>query len=272
MDGNRRAWSIAAAMCVTWAVASVASAQSACVDGRVLVSGAYCCWPGQSADADGACVGSPACPAGMSASGSECVATARPSACAEGRVAVSGGYCCWPGQWVTAEGRCSGPPRCPGGLVASGAECIAALSSPAPAVYGDSYGSARDDPNLGPNQVRLGLLSGGIALFLGGYAFSAIMGTYGGMQGSLTSYGSALPSWPFAWIPFLHPLMPLGSSGTWTPVSGIVGAASTAMEIAGLVMAIIGQIGSAPEPSVGHLSFRLGAPDADGGVSGVLSF
>jgi len=66
--------------------------------------------------------------------------------------------------------------------------------------------------------------------------------------------------------------MALNATGSWGTVAGVVGAISSGMEIAGLIMAIIGQIGSAPEPGIGDFSFRLGAPNADGGVSAVLSF
>ncbi len=55
------------------------------------------------------------------------------SNCVDGRVAVDGGYCCWPGQrFDDAAGRCVGPPRCPSGLAAAGAECVRTAAPPAP--------------------------------------------------------------------------------------------------------------------------------------------
>jgi len=66
--------------------------------------------------------------------------------------------------------------------------------------------------------------------------------------------------------------MALGSYGTWGPVAGIIGGISAGMELAGLINAIVGQIGSPAEPIAGNFTLRVGAPNADGGVSGVLSF
>lgn len=124
--------------------------------------------------------------------------------------------------------------------------------------------------------MRGSVLAGGITLILVGYLASGITGTIGG---SLDEFDNgcrcrlpALPSWPFAWVPFLHPFMALGGVNSWGTVAGVVGAISSGMEIAGLIMAVVGQIGSAPEPAIGDFSFRLGAPNADGGVSGVLTF
>lgn len=264
---------LAVLMAVALSATATARAQSTCVDGRVPVEGGYCCWPGQSATAEGSCIGPPACPEGFAAAGADCIArTPAPAAaaCMEGRVAVAGGYCCWPGQSVSTDGRCGGPPSCPAGRVASGAEC-APVATPAytPAGYGvmrdGSFESSERPREPEGNQVREGLLAGGITLILVGWLGSGITVTIGG-AGSV--------GWPFGWLPLLHPLAAVGTSdGTWGLVAGIVGGVSVGMEIAGIIMAIVGQIGSPREPaSASGFSFRLGAPNADGGVSGVLTF
>ena len=71
----------------------------------------------------------------------------------------------------------------------------------------------------------------------------------------------------------LHPLAALNASGSWGAIAGIVGGISAAMELARLVMAIVGQIGAprATPPTAGW-SLRLGAPSADGGLSLALAF
>lgn len=120
------------------------------------------------------------------------------------------------------------------------------------------------------------MLAGGITLILVGYLGSAITGTIGGTAQAY-HYGChctlpALGAWPFAWVPFLHPFMAINSIGSWGMVAGIAGAISAGTELAGLIMAIVGQIGGPAEPSTGNFTLRFGAPDSDGGLSGVLTF
>lgn len=46
--------------------------------------------------------------------------------CAEGRVRLAAGRCCWPSQhWSDENGRCVGAPACPEGLVEHGDACVA---------------------------------------------------------------------------------------------------------------------------------------------------
>lgn len=74
-------WDLALSITLTLAcllAQSTASAQT-CADGRVATSG-YCCWPGQTFDANaGRCSGPPRCPAGWSGSGADCVRGAAPT-------------------------------------------------------------------------------------------------------------------------------------------------------------------------------------------------
>ncbi|MEI8259118.1 MAG: hypothetical protein WCJ30_25910, partial [Deltaproteobacteria bacterium] len=85
-----------------------------------------------------------------------------PGACRAGQVAssASGEHCCWPGQQWT--GACSGAPRCPPGLVATGMDCHAATGAGAStrAGHSDATGTHPRRP------VSLGAL-GGIGLGLG---------------------------------------------------------------------------------------------------------
>lgn len=205
------------------------------------------------------------------------------AACMEGRLEVFGGYCCWPGQTATAEGRCTGPPRCPGGLVAAGADCVAPAGGSvhaAPAYGGTSDGSfRRAAPPRTDNEVDGARLGGGIAFILIGWVGSGITATIGGSTGTSASSGfggyslPSLPSWPFGWLPVLHPFAALNANGTWGIIAGVVGGISALMEIFGLIFAVTGQIGN-PRVAATRTGWgvRLGAPSADGGLSLALTF
>ena len=79
-----------------------------------------CCWPGQSWR-DGACAGTPACPAPLIAAGIDCLSS---PTCGAGRALTPDGlHCCWP-QQVWSGGACAGDPACPDGRVADGETCV----------------------------------------------------------------------------------------------------------------------------------------------------
>lgn len=60
---------------------------------------------------------------------------ARAQECTSGRVAVAGGYCCWPGQqWSDELQRCFGVPECPADLGGAAEECLAPGSAPSHSV------------------------------------------------------------------------------------------------------------------------------------------
>ncbi len=198
------------------------------------------------------------------------------SSCIEGRVLVDGGYCCWPAQHASAEGHCLGPPRCPAGLAAAGADCVAptASASIAPTADDGSFASTRAQAPV-RNQVDGGLLGGGITLILLGWLGNGITDTIGGGQvnysGSRGGVRAALPSWPFGWLPILHPLAALNSDGTWGGIAAVVGTIGALLEITGLIMAIAGSIGH-PPAVLRRLGVRLGTAGADAGVSFELTF
>lgn len=80
-----------------------------------------CCWPGQKWTKAKGCAGTPSCPAGMTAQGTECLIV-----CSEGKTTSidTAGHCCWPQQvWSLAQSRCVGAPQCPASLVANEDDC-----------------------------------------------------------------------------------------------------------------------------------------------------
>lgn len=198
------------------------------------------------------------------------------SACTEGRVQVDGGYCCWPAQHASADGRCLGPPRCPAGLAAAGADCVAPTAPAAGPVAGrdGSFASLRAE-SPPRNQVDGGLLGGGITLIILGWLGNGVTDTLGGGQvnysGSRTGYRAALPLWPFGWVPILHPFAAINSDGTWGGVAAVVGTIGALMEISGLIMAIAGAIGHAPV-TLRSVGLRFGTAGADAGLSFDLAF
>lgn len=194
------------------------------------------------------------------------------STCAEGRVAVDMGYCCWPGQHASEDGRCLGPPRCPPGLVAEGADCVGSMASASSSTMRSdgSFRAERTDAPVG-NRIDGGLLGGGITLILVGWLGTGITDTIGGGQTSYTGsgfggYRAALPLWPFGWLPILHPLAVIDSSGSWGGLAAVVGTIGAALEISGLIMAVLGAIGH-PVPAPRGWGARLGAAGADGGLT-----
>lgn len=193
-------------------------------------------------------------------------------------MAVEEGYCCWPGQHAGDDGRCLGPPRCPGSLVAAGSDCVAARASGSSGSAVGRDGSFDSLASPARNTVDGGLLGGGITLILLGWLGSAITDTIGGAQVNTCGFVSgrsvpcaALPAWPFGWIPVLHPFAAINASGTWGGVAAVVGSLGAALEIGGLIMAIVGTIGHGP-PAPGQLRTRLGASGADGGLTVELDF
>ena len=186
------------------------------------------------------------------------------SRCAQGRIRVEMGYCCWPSQHASAEGRCLGPPRCPAGLVASGADCVSPTGS-----HFDVGAGRRRLPPPGGNQADGGLLGGGIALLLVGWVGTGITYTIGGQQavfGRIGSVRPALPLWPFGWIPIFPLVGVIDSAGSWTLIAGIVGAIGTLLEISGLLMAIAGAAGH-PRTPPQRWGVRVGAIGADAGIT-----
>ncbi len=237
-------------------------------------------------------------------------------ACETGRVPVDGGYCCWPGQtFDVAANRCSDPPSCPEGFLGSGADCVVApatAAEPALAPPGETApdpGSARvtsgrgwdpehDDtrsrdrrmeagrgwspedpraaiPPRSGRRPRVGLLAGGAAVFFPIYVLTTIGHA---LLGSAYVGGSVVaPLWPLTFIPVFHNLAMIdngggsNAEGMW-----VIGTLAGMLEVAGLVMLIVGQVGSeelldATEASV-EVSLLAGAPNADAGASVRLRF
>ena len=89
------------------ASATTSASGGSCAAGRVEIPEGYCCMPGERWDAT-----------------RRACATGPVVQCAGGRAATADGYCCWPGQRFDPSVRqCAGPPRCPPGLAAIGADC-----------------------------------------------------------------------------------------------------------------------------------------------------
>ena len=205
--------------------------------------------------------------------GSAAVARAQ-TACVEGRVAVDHGYCCWPGQHATEAGACLGPPECPGALVASGAQCVVRLSAEPEETTGRLV-------DTGPRrEVDTELLGWGIGLIVVGWLGGGITETGSGVRGPYVGYAGYedrlvehLPAWPFGWIPVLHPLAAIGAGGFEAFVAGLVGSVGALMEIGGVVMAVLGQLGhEVPEAGTDPVALRIGAPGAEGGLSLEVQF
>lgn len=183
--------------------------------------------------------------------------------CEGGRVAVSGGYCCWPGQtFDLASNRCAGPPVCPDGLQASGAECV------------EAGRQSRDDGSFESagrpaRHVDGGLIGAGVALIAVGYLGAAITGIVMGQQ---TSRGvQVIPNWWVALIPVAHPFAAVGactSCGTFDIPMIIGGVGGTVLELVGTLLLVLGVVGHEDEPARGPgLTLRPSAPFADLGFS-----
>ncbi|MBK7865355.1 MAG: hypothetical protein IPJ65_43520 [Archangiaceae bacterium] len=124
---------MSASLSMLCVVLSAASSSVACPSGKAVSpdTAGNCCWPQQAWSASRKlCVGTPACPAGLTVKGEDCVVSCEP-----GREvsADTQGHCCWPQQvWSSSRNQCVGIPRCPAGLEAQGEACAA--PAPAPAV------------------------------------------------------------------------------------------------------------------------------------------
>jgi len=118
---------VVAALAMVLGSAGIARSQQACPPGMAVSedTGGNCCWPGQAwSKGRKACVGIPACPAGMRAEAESCV-----TVCPAGQLASeeTRGHCCWPAQvWSGTRQICVGIPTCPAGLHSEGENCVAA--------------------------------------------------------------------------------------------------------------------------------------------------
>jgi hypothetical protein len=186
--------------------------------------------------------------------------------CAEGRVSVDG-YCCWPGQtFDAAAGRCSGPPMCPTGRVASGAECVPVVEPAAPAA-----------PTAAPAATRsadVGLIAAGATLIGVGYLGAVVTSVVMGQQTASAGFGArvqAVPNWWVGFFPLVHAAAASGACcGSYDLPVIIAGIAGAAMEIGGTVLLVLGIIGHEQEPAgitAGPVRLQLGARGADAGLS-----
>ncbi len=235
----------------------------------------------------------------------------RAQECEEGRERIDS-RCCWPGQTFSAEHlRCEGEPRCPPELAEHGETCVARVSSTAPvpsapttvATLGlsaaadlgvpEAYGpSTRDWPTLGEDhpsraaRVRgkdLGLIEFALSIFDVGFLFGWL--TAGLDEASRPCAGASCGSWPLAFIPvaggLASGLAQFGSARFRNVAYGvIIGIPSVILQVVGLIAAIVAFSGSTDDlgfrpigdPHGVSLSFVLGAPNADAGLSVDLRF
>lgn len=200
--------------------------------------------------------------------------------CEEGRIVVDG-YCCWPGQhFDEALNRCAGPPSCPGGWVGAGSECtrVEAAAWVGPA---DSRGPRTlDEPPPTPSRsLDGGLIGGGAALFFTGYMGAVVTHHLLGNAYFCSGYYciDTAPNWFVTFLPVFHNFAMIGNfggagaTGMW--IAGFLGGA---LEVGGLAMLIVGQIGhEAPLTArVGGASLALlpSAAGADAGATIALAW
>lgn len=208
--------------------------------------------------------------------------TVRAQTCAEGRVASTDteGRCCWPGQrWSAAAARCDGPPTCPPGRVAEGDACV---PSAAPAVGPPSgvapptaitpptgtasWPSAPPDgpPGLRDIVARTGSdfdlqLSGALLLGLS-YAVALAITLPLALQEDYCGFGSPCNETlaPFAAVPFAHWVGAFAANQSQAVPIVIVGGLMSAVELAGLVMALVGTTRISTDLVLGELSLDVG--------------
>jgi hypothetical protein len=180
--------------------------------------------------------------------------------CREGRFAESG-YCCWPGQHPDEHGACRGTPTCPEGRVVTVDDCVVPVPPVIPVPSTET-------------EMDTGLFGAGLALLLVGYLGPAITDTVGGhvrvpSPGPCTTFCLEWPGvvqWPIAWVPFASLIAVYGSGGAWTATTLIVGGIGTALQVAGLIMTIVGQMGhsrSTHRASRERVRFQFGASSAE---------
>lgn len=178
--------------------------------------------------------------------------------CTDGRVASAAtqGRCCWPQQSFSVErARCEGAPQCPWGRSAHGDDCVPppSLVAPASVPPGPTQAiGATDAPQRRPfggveseTAMRHGLVGAGVTVLLAGYVAAA---TYGPILSSAGCDGTGL----FWFVPLAGPLLGsamqrcYSSSYYYSGTTGadtadwVMTAATTALQIAGLVMTIVG--------------------------------
>jgi len=168
-------------------------------------------------------------------------------------------------------GQCLGPPSCPIGRAAAGVECVALAAAATP-----SEPAAIREPDGA-------LLGAGIALIVVGYLGAVITDTVAGTSTAnipsppCIGYcrGPAAPNWGFGFLPLLHPAAGIDAYEPFRTIVFVVSSIGTALEITGLVLAILGQIGRVRTPSslaAGEARLRWSAPGTQGGMSFELAF
>lgn len=139
------------------------------------------------------------------------------------------GHCCWPGQqWSGPAGRCVGAPQCPYNLLPAGDQCVPAVGTQTPALYGGATGAGATVLRPIWGLVIAGAISFGVA-----WLATPIVGAAVGSDGYEIGYLA---------IPVAGPWVCLGDC--YDPddymaalvISGLLQAAGVTMFILGLVL------------------------------------
>jgi hypothetical protein len=242
----------------------------ACETGRVPVDGGYCCWPGQTFDvAANRCSGAPICPEGFLGSGAECVlaspATSSPPPPTPAVIPTpSGGVTIRAGSG-TSTGRGWDPEH-------DDTHSSSDRRTNTGRGWSPEDPRAAIPPSRTERHARVGLIAGGAALFFPAY-LGAVLSHY---ALGTNDYWTA-PNWPLTFVPVLHNLAMIDNGGG-DDAAGMwaIGFFAGALEIAGLVMMIVGQRGSEELVEVDvaevEISLLAAAPNTDAGASLRLVF